>query len=99
MEVVFELHQTNKFKSYLNALKDGAGKAAILARLKRLENGNWGDAEPIGDGLTELRIHKGPGYRVYCKLIGRSVVVILGASTKNRQQADIDSAKEDAKAL
>lgn len=98
MEEILDVRLTDKFIAYLSALRDPAGKAAILSRLKRLQLGNWGDAEPIGDGLTELRIHTGPGYRVYCKRAGRSVVVILGVGPKNRQQADINAAKEDARA-
>lgn len=99
MEETINVKQTQRFRVFLHELKDIRGKAAILARLKRLEFGNWGDAGPIGDGLIELRIHMGPGYRVYCKKKGATVVIVLGAGTKNRQQADIDAAIVDAKAL
>ena len=95
----FDVEITPRFAAFLHALKDAVGKARILARLKRLELGNWGDAEPIGDGLTELRIDYGPGYRVYCKQLGSTLVIVLGAGTKKRQQADIDAAKAQAKEL
>jgi len=94
-----DVQLTEKFSEFLRGLRDPVGKIAILARLKRLEAGNWGDAAPIGDGLTELRIHTGPGYRVYCKQDGQTVVIVLGAGTKKNQQPDIDAAKADAKLL
>lgn len=97
MSKTIDVETTEKFRIFFRDLKDQIGKAKITARLKRLENGNWGDAEPIGDGLTELRIDTGPGYRVYCKQIGLKVVVILGGGAKKSQQADIDAAKADAK--
>ncbi|UBQ43423.1 type II toxin-antitoxin system RelE/ParE family toxin [Comamonas thiooxydans] len=91
---------TPKFKKFLANLNDSLAKTKILARLKRLQfQGNWGDKASVGDGVIELRIDHGPGYRVYCKQIGGAVVIILGGGTKNGQQADIDAAKADAKAL
>ncbi|CAN7370041.1 type II toxin-antitoxin system RelE/ParE family toxin [Acidovorax sp. LjRoot74] len=98
MSKKLDVERSAKFSEYVHGLKDPVGKAKILSRLKRLENGNWGDVGPIGDGLSELVIDYGPGYRVYCKRVGDKVVV-LGGGTKNRQQADIDAAKADAKLL
>jgi putative addiction module killer protein len=99
MSTPLEIIRTEKFGEFLNGLKDVVGKANILARLKRLSHGNWGDAGPVGDGVVELRIDVGPGYRVYCKKVGATVVVILGGGSKNRQQADIDAAKAYANTL
>ena len=94
-----DVELTEKFSNFLHGLKDPIGKGAIVARLKRLETGVWGDAAPIGGGLTELRIHTGPGYRIYCKKVGQLIVVVLGAGTKRNQQPDIDAAKADAELL
>ncbi|MFC4927841.1 type II toxin-antitoxin system RelE/ParE family toxin [Delftia deserti] len=99
MDTNLELKTTPNFDDYIRKLKDPLGRAKIIARLKRLERGNWGDASPVGGGVTELRIHFGPGYRIYCKSIGNTVVIILGAGTKDQQQSDIDTAIEYAKTI
>lgn len=99
MSTSIDVRRTTEFSEFLHSLKDHIGKAAILARLKRLERGNWGDAAPVGDGVTELRINTGPGYRVYCVKVGDSVVVALAGGTKRNQQADINAAKAAAKEL
>ena len=65
----------------------------ILARLDRVALGNFGDAQPIGGGLTELRIHYGPGYRLYCMQCGMRVVVMLCGGDKSSQSRDIEQAK------
>lgn len=99
MRNTIDVRELPTFSAYLSQLKDPIGRMAILKRLKRLSFGQWGDCSPVGDGLTELRIHTGPGYRIYCKKVDDVVVVVLGAGTKNRQQADIDAAKKVAKAI
>ncbi len=99
MRNTIDVRETKEFSAYFQKLKDPVGRGAILSRLKRLTIGQWGDASPVGDGLIELRIHTGPGYRVYCKKVGDTVVVVLGAGIKNRQQADIEAAMKVAKAL
>lgn len=100
MKNQIDVELTPKFKKFLANLNDALAKTKILARLKRLQfQGNWGDKASVGDGVIELRIDHGPGYRVYCKQIGGAVVIILGGGIKNGQQADIDAAKADAKAL
>lgn len=76
----------------LKGLKDIAGKAKILVRIDRLGLGNPGDAGPVGDGVSEMRIHFGPGYRVYYKKIAEKIVVLFGGD-KNSQQRDIAVAK------
>ncbi|MGM0833815.1 type II toxin-antitoxin system RelE/ParE family toxin [Halomonas qinghailakensis] len=65
----------------------------VLTRLNRLATGNAGDAKTVGDGVMELRIDYGPGYRVYYAKVGRRMVMLLVGGTKKRQQADIDQAK------
>ena len=99
MSKKFEIKTTQNFRDYVEGLRDPLGKAAILAKLKRIEMGNWGDVVPAGDGLSEVRIHKGPGYRIYCKKVDNTVVVVLCAGTKNGQQADINAALAEAKAI
>lgn len=94
----FTVQITPKFEDFLTSL-DKTAKNIILARITRLKNGNFGDKSHIGDGIIELRIDSGPGYRVYCKQIGQEVVIVLGAGTKNRQQSDIDAAKAYAAKL
>lgn len=84
--------KTQIFSDWLDNLKDVSGRAAVLARLTRLQAGNWGDCAPVGGGVSELRINKGPGYRVYCWKDGATIVVALGGGTKKGQQADIDAA-------
>jgi putative addiction module killer protein len=73
---------------------DGEARAAVRTRLRRIEeHGNHGDCEPVGDGVFELRIHKGPGYRIYFGIDGDAVIV-LGGGHKSSQVADIQKAKE-----
>ena len=100
MKTLIDVELSQKFKKFLENLNDARAKTKILARLKRLQyQENWGDMASVGDGVLELRIDYGPGYRIYCKQIGKAVVIILGGGTKNGQQNDINAAKADAKAL
>lgn len=78
-------------------LKDAVAKAHIDRRVSRLREGNAGDCSPIGDGLSEMRIHYGPGYRVYFDNTGLEIVILLCAGDKSTQQADIERAKKLAK--
>ena len=82
----------NVFQLWLNALKDPRTEARIAARLDRLVAGNFGDCKPIGDGVSELRINFGPGYRVYYAKVGRTCVLLLCAGDKRRQAVDIAAA-------
>jgi putative addiction module killer protein len=79
-------------QDWLAALRDVKAKAAILRRVNRLELGNFGDHKPCRDGVWELRVDTGPGYRVYYARSGESVVLLLCAGDKRRQAADIDQA-------
>jgi len=81
------------FDDWLLALKDVRARARIRARIARLREGNFGDAKPIGEGVQELRVHYGPGYRIYFALQGRAVVVLLCAGDKQTQPRDIARAK------
>jgi putative addiction module killer protein len=90
---VIEVRQTAGFEAWLGKLKDDIGKAKIVARIRRLGMGNPGDVAPVGDGVSEMRIHSGPGYRVYYKQTGKTVVLILLGGDKSTQAQDIETAK------
>jgi putative addiction module killer protein len=96
---MFELLTTDEFDNWLDALKDRAGKAKITLRLQRLELGNAGDHASVGNGVSELRVHSGPGYRIYYKQTGRTIIVILCGGDKSTQDKDIRRAKEVAAKL
>jgi putative addiction module killer protein len=96
---MFEVLTTTEFDEWLASLKDRVGKAKITLRLQRLELGNSGDHAPVGSGVSELRVHSGPGYRVYYKQTGRTIVVILCGGDKSTQDKDIKRAKEVAAEL
>jgi putative addiction module killer protein len=87
------IHSTEEFEAWLVGLKDIVGRAKILVRIDRARNGNFGDTEPVGDGVHEMRIHFGPGYRVYYAREGRIVYLLLSGGDKSTQQADIKRAK------
>lgn len=84
---------------WLENLRDRKAAAKIAARLARLELGAFGDAEPVGEGVTELRIHFGPGYRVYVIQRCEILVVVLCGGDKSSQDRDIKRAKEMAREL
>lgn len=79
---------------WLSALRDKVAQARIRVRLRQVQTGNFGDVEPVGDGVSELRIHVGAGYRVYCARHGKAVVILLCGGDKGSQSADIKRAKE-----
>lgn len=85
------------FDGWLRRLRDAKGKARILARIKSAEAGNFGDCEPVGDGVSEMRVHFGPGYRVYFLREGVVVYVLLCGGDKSTQERDIRRAKELAR--
>lgn len=82
------------FGEWLRELKDRAGRAQILKRIDRVEDGNFGDHRSVGDGVWELRFHFGPGYRVYYGEHGRTVVLLLCGGDKRSQARDILLAKK-----
>jgi putative addiction module killer protein len=89
-----EIRRTGTFKRWFKKLRDMRGKALITKRIDRLSEGNPGDWGPIGDGLFEMRIHYGPGYRVYYKDTGTEIIILLCGGDKSTQEADIAKAKE-----
>lgn len=96
---MIEVRQTQEFREWLHKLRDDRARAKIVDRLVRVEDGNFGDIEPVGDGVSELRIDYGPGYRVYFTRRGRVVVVILCGGDKRTQTKDIKRAKRMAREL
>lgn len=90
---MFELKQTETFRKWRTRLKDERARALIASRLDRLAYGHAGDAEPAGEGISELRIHYGPGYRIYFQKRGNMVIVLLCGGDKNTQAKDIKTAK------
>ena len=95
MEVVY----TEFFEKWLRRLRDLQAKAAILTRIERIEDGNFGDSNSVGDGISELRIHIGPGYRVYYVIRRRKVIILLCGGDKSSQQRDINRAQQIASEL
>lgn len=82
------------FSEWIEGLGDAAGRAAIKRRIDRLEEGNLGDSRPVGGGVWELRIHSGPGYRVYFAAAAESIILILCGGDKGTQHRDIRRAQE-----
>ncbi|HEY6981027.1 type II toxin-antitoxin system RelE/ParE family toxin [Reyranella sp.] len=88
-----ELIKADSFDSWLGQLRDRQGKARILDRIERLARGNPGDVKPVGGGISEMRIHHGPGYRVYFIERGPLVIILLCGGDKSTQKRDIERAK------
>jgi putative addiction module killer protein len=97
--LVVEVRQTDEYARWFEKLRDRRARARILARVRQLSLGNPGDVEPVGEGISELRIHYGPGYRIYFKQVGKTVVIMLAGGDKRTQKRDIDKAKELARSL
>ena len=91
--------RTEQFDAWLGGLKDKLGRARILHRIRSAEYGNFGDCEPVGDGVSEMRIHVGPGYRVYFTWRGQVVYLLLLGGDKASQNRDIRRARELAQPL
>lgn len=96
---VIEVRETVAFSEWLAALRDRRAAARVVVRLARYAAGNSGDVRPVGEGVSELRIDYGPGYRVYVKQVGEVLVFVLGGGDKRTQTADIARAKTLAKEL
>jgi putative addiction module killer protein len=86
---MLEVRKTEIFVRWLDGLRDIHARARILARIERLATGNPGDVKPIGEGVSELRIDCGPGYRVYFSKRGPSVVILLAGGDKRTQASDV----------
>jgi len=96
---MIEIRTTELFVHWLDELRDIQARARIQARIERLAAGNPGDVEPVGEGVSELRISYGPGYRVYFKQRGRELIVLLAGGDKNTQAKDIKTALRLARRL
>jgi len=90
---MFSIKPLPEFTRWLDGLPDAAIRGVIVARIKRLELGLMGDVEPVGEGVSELRIHLGAGWRVYFVRRGARLIVLLGGGSKRSQTADIKRAK------
>jgi putative addiction module killer protein len=90
---VFSVKPLPEFTSWLDRLADASIRGVVVARIKRLERGLLGDVEPVGDGVSELRIHIGAGWRVYFAQRGGHLVVLLAGGSKRTQKSDIRRAK------
>ena len=96
---MIEIRKTSGFAHWLDGLRDLRGRARVQARIERLAGGLAGDVKPIGEGVSELRIDYGPGYRVYFTKRGGTVVVLLAGGDKRTQPADIRTALRLARNL
>ena len=89
--------ESSVYKKWIYGLRDDRARYRINARVKRLEKGNPGDVKSVGEGISEMRIDYGPGYRVYFKDTGREIIILLCGGDKSTQQADIEKARKIAK--
>ena len=96
---MFTFIRHSAFDDWLRRLSDVKGKARILARIRSAEIGNFGDCKPVGDGVSEMRVHAGPGYRVYFVRQGSVIYVLLCGGDKSSQSRDIERAKVLAREL
>ena len=91
--------RTKEFDAWLSGLKDKIGRARILHRIRSAEQGNFGDSEPVGGGVFEMRVHIGPGYRAYFTRHAEVVYLLLLGGDKSSQKRDIKRAIEMARNL
>ncbi len=94
-----EIRKTDLFAQWLDNLNDIRARARIQVRIERLAAGNPGDVEPVGEGVSELRINYGPGYRVYFKRRGQELIILLAGGDKSTQAKDIKTALRLARNL
>jgi len=94
---VIEIRESATFSFWLRSLRDSQARARIAARVRRLAFGAFGDVQPVGEGISELRMHFGPGYRVYFVQRGQILIVLLCGGDKSTQDRDIAAAKKMAK--
>lgn len=96
---MFEIRTTENFLKFMDGLRDRIARKHITSRIDRMSFGHEGDVAPVGEGISELRIHVGPGYRVYFKRQGVDFVVLLCGGDKSSQDRDIKLAKRLAEEL
>jgi putative addiction module killer protein len=90
--MALEVRKTVEFGRWIDALRDPVARARVVVRVERLSMGNAGDVKPIGEGVSEMRIDYGPGYRVYYTLIRKKLVLLLIGGDKKSQASDIKEA-------
>lgn len=95
--MLYIVEQTELFEKWHESVKDQKAKIAIARRIERVEHGNLGDAKTLGNGISEMRIDIGAGYRVYFTVREKFIVILLAGGTKSSQQSDIKKAIELAK--
>jgi putative addiction module killer protein len=96
---MLEVRQTEEFSAWLRRLRDANAVARIVARIRRMEKGNPGDSKSVGQGVLEMRIDYGPGYRIYYLPRGAQIVILLCGGDKRTQQQDIKRAQKLAETL
>jgi putative addiction module killer protein len=96
---MFEIRKTETYAKWLDGLRDIHARARVQVRVERLAVGNPGDVRPVGEGVSELRIDYGPGYRVYFTMHGSTVIILLAGGDKRTQAADIKTALRLARNL
>ena len=96
---MYEIRKTDTYAQWLDSLRDIHARARVLARVERLAAGNPGDVKPVGEGVSELRIDYGPGYRVYFTMRGRTLIILLAGGDKRTQTTDIKTALRLARNL
>lgn len=96
---MYVVEQSDTFKAWLNDLRDAIGRLRITARLTIAGEGNLGDSASVGDGVHEMRVHVGPGYRIYFVHRGNRIIFLLNGGDKSTQRRDIKRAKEMAAEL
>ncbi|MFH1983993.1 MAG: type II toxin-antitoxin system RelE/ParE family toxin [Pseudomonadota bacterium] len=89
---MIEIRKTHNFAKWIDGLQDIRARARILVRIERLAAGNPGDVKPVGEGVSEMRIDCGPGYRVYYKKQGQMLIILLAGGDKKTQAKDINTA-------
>lgn len=94
-----EIRKTDLFASWLDALRDIHARARVQARIERMATGNFGDMKSVGEGVSELRIDYGPGYRVYFTKRGSQLIILLVGGDKSSQSRDIQTAQRLAREL
>ena len=99
VQIMTDIRKTDIFAKWIDGLKDIRARARIQARIERLALGNFGDVKPVGKGVAELRVDYDPGYRVYFKRSGRTVIILLAGGDKRTQSRDIDTALRLAREL
>ena len=97
--MTYTVKRLDEFSNWLKGLKDGATRQRLIKRLRKVQLGNLGDVEPVGEGVYEMREHFGPGWRMYYVKMGDVLIVMIGGGNNSTQQADIKRAIALAKSL